>query len=268
MHIIVLHLTTKLQTAARSIHHLDNWRTYLLDCVGLAGSERLTYSMRDGTRFLARAGTMDRYVINEVVFRQSYFPEGFTIGRGETVVDIGAHIGIFSVMAARLAKGGRVYSFEPNPENFDLLTANLALNSLGNVIVAQEAVADRPRTLSLFLDDNNTGGHSIHNSGQGGRVITVNATTLPEIVERYKLQMIDFLKIDCEGAEYEIFRSMPLEVLAMIRQIAMECHNQGEGRQTEDIVRYLRRNGFVVIVKTEPYADHLAMVYAKREYTD
>lgn len=265
---IVSHLTTKLQTAARSIRYLDNWKTYLLDCVGLAGSDRLTYSMRDGTKFLARAGTMDRYVINEVVFRQGYFPAGFMIGRGETVVDIGAHIGIFSVMAAKLAKDGRVYSFEPNPENFDLLTANLALNGLGNVIATQEAVADRPRFLSLFIDESNTGGHSIHSNGHAGRVISVNATTLSNVVEQHKLQKIDFLKIDCEGAEYEIFRSMPLEVLAMIKQIAMECHNQGEGRQSAEIVRYLRRNGFTVIVKTEPYADHLAMVYAKREYTD
>jgi hypothetical protein len=96
----------------------------------------------------------------------------------------------------------------------------------------------------------------------------VNATTLPEIIEHHRLARIDFLKMDCEGAEYEIFRSIPMDVLVMVRQIAMECHNQGAGREPQVVVGHLRRNGFEVVIKTDSWDDRLAMIYARRNYSN
>ena len=68
-------------------------------------------------------------------------PKFLELGQDAVVVDIGAHIGFFSVMAAKIAR--ELYSFEPNPDNV-LLRTNLAINGIGNVVVAQEAVADKP----------------------------------------------------------------------------------------------------------------------------
>ncbi|MFH1520143.1 MAG: FkbM family methyltransferase [Candidatus Micrarchaeota archaeon] len=259
-------IPTKAQTAARAVQRLENWGTYLMDCVGLAGSDRLVYTLRDGTKFAVRAGTVDRYVLNEVVFRRGYFPDGFSIEKNDTVVEIGGHIGIFTVLAARMAPQGKVYTFEPNPDNFQMLGTNLAMNRVGNVIARQEAVSDTSGSVSLYLDHRNTGGHSIHQSDNTGTGITVRTTTLADIISQNRLEKIDFLKMDCEGAEYEIFRSVPLEVLAMVRKIAMECHDQGEGRNSRLMVGLLRRHGFDVVVKTERFDDKLSMIYATRTY--
>ncbi|VVC03785.1 Hexuronic acid methyltransferase AglP [Candidatus Bilamarchaeum dharawalense] len=254
-------VTRKLQTAARAVQHLDNWGKYLLDCVGLAGTDKVVYGFRDGTRFLVRAGTMDRYVLNEVWFRRCYLPEGFQIKKSDVVVDIGAHIGFFSVMAGQMAREGRVYSFEPNPDNFDLLGINLLMNNLGNVRPIHEAVTDRRGSIELFLSDKNTGGHSIYDYGDRTNRVVVSSTSLQDIVKQHQLDRIDFLKMDCEGAEYEIFRNIPPEVLRLVRKLSMECHYQGEGREPALIVGLLQRNGYVVTVKTD---NHLAMIYAKQ----
>ncbi|MFH1784997.1 MAG: FkbM family methyltransferase [Candidatus Micrarchaeota archaeon] len=261
-------IPTKLQTAARSVHRLENWGTYLMDCVGLAGSDKMSYTLRDGTRFVVRAGTVDRYVLNEVVFRRGYFPGELSIGREDTIVEIGGHIGIFSVLAAKMASHGRVYTFEPNPDNFNLLATNLAINRIGNVIARQEAVSDRAGSLTLYIDPGNTGGHSIHRTEQTRSEITVRTTTLTDIVDQNRLRRIDFLKMDCEGAEYEILRRLPIDVLGMIRQIAMECHYQGDGRDSKWIAGLLRRNGFDVVIKTDKYDEKLSMIYAKQVYNN
>lgn len=261
-------LPTKAQTAARAVHRLENWGTYLLDCVGLVGNDKVVYNARDGTKFLARAGTVDRYVINEIVFRGEYFPKGFSLEPDSTVVEIGGHIGIFAILAAKMVPLGRVHTFEPNPDNFNLLSANLAINRIANVSARQEAVSDREGSITLYIDPANTGGHSIHRTRNTGDGIVVRTTTLQDVVDQNGLRRIDFLKMDCEGAEYEILRTLPMDILASIRQIAMECHNLGDGRDHRWVAGLLRRYGFDVVVKTEKFDDRLAMLYAKQVYSN
>lgn len=256
----------KLQTTARAMLRIQNWGDYILDCTGLMPHKNIFYTLRDGTSFQARGGTMDRVVLNEVWLRRIYSQPGFEIGKDDIVVDIGAHIGFFSVLAAQRAK--RVLSFEPNPDNFDLLTENLKRNGLENCRAYQLGVAGTDGRMMLYLNQNNTGGHTLYGPPTSREVVSIETVTLAGIFNRYSLEKIDFLKVDCEGAEYEIFRSISPDMWRKIRTIGMECHTVGDGKEPGVIVDMLKQHGFVVVVKISPDEPELAMIYAKREYLD
>ena len=184
-----------------------NWPLVLLDHLGYV---RGKYSciLRDGTSFDVRGGTDDRHVLFEI-FVQDIYRSPF--GSGDIVVDIGANIGGFTVMAAR--RGARVFAFEPMPANFDALTRNLARNGLTATIV-QAAVADTERISTMFIPDDSrfTGRYSLH-PGRGGRTVDVACISLDLVVARYNLPHVDLLKIDCQGSEYEILFNASSETL-------------------------------------------------------
>lgn len=125
---------------------------------------------------------------------------------GMVVVDIGANIGYYTLIAARLAgKDGKVYAFEPEPGNYDLLVKNINVNGYNNVKPVNKALSDKKGQLKLFLDKTNLGAHSFIDSDNPQRkagAIDVETITLDEFIENeIEGGRIDFIKLDAEGAE-------------------------------------------------------------------
>lgn len=127
------------------------------------------------------------------------------IRKGMTVVDIGAHIGYYTLLAARLVgNNGKVYAFEPCPDNYKLLVKNIELNDLTNVTAEEKAVSDRTEYISLFLDERHTGTHSFSESNvpQRLRSIEVETVSLDDYFNRNENHgIIDLIKMDTQGAE-------------------------------------------------------------------
>ena len=119
-----------------------------------------------------------------------------------TVIDVGANIGWYTLLAAVVAR--RVVALEPEPRNFTLLSRSVALNGLHNVELRQEVVSDREGEVDLYLSDTNKGGHSI--VWKGPSSVKVHSTTLEQIVGELGILSIDLLKIDAESAEPRILR--------------------------------------------------------------
>lgn len=85
---------------------------------------------------------------------------------GSTVLDIGAHIGYYTLLAAkRVGSSGKVYAFEPNKENIALLSRNVKINGFKNVILVEKAVADSTKKQKLFLNPLSSGMHSLLDLG-------------------------------------------------------------------------------------------------------
>ncbi len=127
------------------------------------------------------------------------------IKEGMTVVDIGAHIGYYTLIAASLVgKNGKVYAFEPEPENYSLLLKNIEVNGYQNVILVNKAVSNKMGTAKLFLGTSAL--HSIVGSSINDKYIQVETITLDNFFE--KKEKIDLIKMDAEGAEYMIFGGM------------------------------------------------------------
>lgn len=170
-------------------------------------------------------GTKYREMVNqyyEIFVNNTYFSDKVYIGGNDSVVDIGANIGMFSNYAA-LTTDNTVIAFEAEQNNYEALKTNVK-NS--NVLTHNMIVSDKPGKSKLYIDEY-SGGHSIYssnnlNNSRTSEYQTIITTTVDEIVEKYG--EIDFLKIDIEGAEKEIFTSIKDETLKKIKKISLEFH--------------------------------------------
>jgi len=122
---------------------------------------------------------------------------------GMTVIDVGAHWGYFTLLAARgVGEEGRVYAFEPHPDNWALLVKNVRANGYGNVIPLQKALADRVGRMPLFLGKNDAGCNSLHHGPlTREESVMVQVTTLDAFLEVEGRPPVDLIKIDIEGGE-------------------------------------------------------------------
>jgi FkbM family methyltransferase len=218
----------------------------------LAGDKgkRGILEFRNGLSLEFRYHTSDLATSRSVFVDDSYFPPGISIPPDATVLDIGAHIGTFTLNAALRAPRGRIFSFEPEPGNYALLTENVRRNSLSHVRCFNLAVAGKEESRQMFQTPNpvRTGAHSLVAVGSG-QTFGVQCTTLSSILREHRLLDVSFLKLDCEGAEWEIFPATPDEDLARIRALVMEIHRHGDadGKIEEQSFERLKSLGFVRI---------------------
>jgi FkbM family methyltransferase len=120
-----------------------------------------------------------------------------TIRPGQVVWDIGANVGLFTLLAARLVgPAGRVIALEPLPRNLDLVQKHLALNGIGNVTVLAQAVADATGSSFFATGSSPSMGHLDAEQG-----LEVNVTTIYALVESGAAPPPDAMKMDIEGAE-------------------------------------------------------------------
>lgn len=125
-----------------------------------------------------------------------------TLRPGMTVVDIGAHIGYFTTLAASLvAPSGRVIAVEPDPHNFKLLTRNIRRNGLHNVTVLPIALGNRRGQATLYRSPTNGGDHRLIPDRELSRPIDVTIDTLDHVLQQLRVESVDAIKIDVQGYE-------------------------------------------------------------------
>jgi len=141
-----------------------------------------------------------------------------------TVLDVGANVGYYSLIAAgKVGAEGRVYAFEPEPKNFQILLRNIQENGYVNVVPLQKAISSSVGRETLFFDDMNLACPSL--SGQnvtrdsGG--VEVETTTLDSFVTAEGV-VANFLKIDIQGAEGFLVRGAHSTLLSQHPTILME----------------------------------------------
>lgn len=208
----------------------------------------------------------DYYVIGEVWKKRVYEQEGLRIGKKDVVIDIGAHLGAFTVYAAKRATLGRVFSFEPSKANFLLLKENVRLNNLHNVSHHRVGVAGKKQKIKLYLDPISTARNSCYLKSK--RYELINCLSLKDVFEKHKIKKCDFLKIDCEGAEYDILKKAPRNLYRLISKIVLEYHDCPDWReQIRKIVTLLFRCGFIIKVSVSKRSGQYdcGMLYAYRD---
>ena len=168
---------------------------------------------------------------------------------GMGVVDIGAHVGYYSLLAARaVGPTGRVYSFEPEPHNFALLLKNISLNGYTNIVARQNAITDRCGQVDLFVSALDNGSHSLHHVGKPERGnVRVDAVTLDFALAREGWPRIDLIKMDIEGSELKAVAGMRecLKRFAALKLIVEMCPSilERAGVRAEELVETLRGFG-------------------------
>jgi FkbM family methyltransferase len=214
------------------------------------------YKLKNGVTFVVRPFKFDRYIIDEIFLERAYFPDrDFGLKDGDVVVDVGAHIGVFTVFSAKNADC-TVYSYEPRPDNFELLKENVSLNKIERCVKTfQFAVGGVSGSLEFCMDAQGLG----QIGGSNGNKIIVRTVTLKEIFDSNNLLKVNFLKIDVEGEELEMLLNFPKEYFSRIEKIAMESHTE---LITSKLTSYLSGNGFSVRTIKLPNSD-MSMIYAK-----
>jgi FkbM family methyltransferase len=166
----------------------------------------------------------------------------------DTVLDVGAHIGFYTLLLARLVgPSGRVFSFEPDPSNFALLQQNVVLNSYANVSLYNFALSNRSGTVQLHLCSDNAGDHRIWQAPEARRSVAVPMVVLDDFLANTSSR-IQLIKMDIQGAEGAALDGMK----ALIRrqpQITLITEfwpfgMRGCGTSTEDYLRLLVDLGF------------------------
>lgn len=128
----------------------------------------------------------------------------------DIVIDVGANIGYYTLLSAKLVgNSGKIYAFEPESTNFNLLKKNIDVNNYKNIIAENCAISDSNGQVSLFLAKSGIVGHRIYNSDKCSKSITVKKITLDEYFSKIDLiDKINFVKIDVEGYELAVLKGM------------------------------------------------------------
>jgi len=145
-----------------------------------------------------------------------------TVAQGGTVVDIGAHIGLFSIFASRTLHARRIISVEPDPANFKLLSKNISANHVEGATLVMAAIADESGERRIYTNPSNTGGHSFYPRGASSRPVTT--VSLMELFKSLRVSECSLLKMDCEGAEMGVLENSPDELLRSLSAISLEYH--------------------------------------------
>ncbi|HKO22039.1 MAG TPA: FkbM family methyltransferase [Candidatus Eisenbacteria bacterium] len=173
---------------------------------------------------------------------------------GMTVVDLGANLGYYSVIAlGRTAPDGRLLAFEPDPANHALLVQNLARFG-PRAIVRREAVADGEGTGTLHRHPDNKGKHSLLASDELGGGVPVTIVSLDAALAALAIARVDLVKMDIEGAEPRALAGMS-ETLARDRPLLfIECAPRrwaGAGHDTVAVLGGLVRRGYALTLIDE-----------------
>lgn len=171
------------------------------------------------------------------------------IKKGDIVLDIGAHIGYYSLIFGKLVGSlGKVYAFEPAKDNFTLLKKNIRLNNFKNIVPIKKAVSDQDSKTSLLLSRHDSVDHRVLWVGKHHRVEIVTAVKLDNFFK--KKTKVNLIKIDVQGEEFKVLKGCA-SLLKMNKQLKIitEFWPYGLSRSTDnpmDLLNFLIRQGFVL----------------------
>lgn len=223
--------------------------------------------MQDAKSLRLRKDTWDSYIVKSVVLHNEYsLPDSL---KGATVVDIGAHIGSF-VFACQIRNAKEVFAFEPDKENFELLAYNAeAAETDTEVMLFPYAVRGKHKDAVYIrrLTDHDQGvgrntGH-VDTFGEEGEGQKAEALGINEILS--EAGKVDILKMDCEGAEWEIFEEGDFSnVGVLMAELHKVNHPDFEGKTLVELgsraQKLLRKQGFEVSVSYQ--GDELGKIFA------
>ena len=171
-------------------------------------------------------------IVSPKYYETKFVPKWLRPKRGEVVIDIGAHIGRYTMSIAKaVGDEGMVVAIEPHPENYKALQRNIELNRLKNAIALNLAAWEKDCELRLFIGDC-TGHHSARiNRGLG--LFKSKARAMDNVLKELSLDRIDWIKIDVEGAECEVLYGLGETLSKQNPKIVIEisCENTHETKR-------------------------------------
>lgn len=207
---------------ARVLH--QPWKYWIAICAKLVPHLwpfAVHLRLRDGGS-IAVVDFMTLYIYKEVFVDGCYDPPLASSPKA-TVIDIGANTGLFALRAKQLHPHAAIWCYEPSPVNYAQLNANLARSRFEDCSASRKGVGGKARTERLYLHKGNIGGHSIDATlADTTTYVDIELVDLESVLAALGGRACDLLKIDCEGAEYEIIMSIDSVLADRIDRIVFE----------------------------------------------
>lgn len=241
------------------------------------------------------------YLYQEIFVDRVYLKHGIVFNEDDCIIDVGANIGLFTLFAQQKSPKGTIYAFEPAPHAFDKLQTNAKLycqnthlfncglggeareetftfyprSSVFSSFAAdteQDEKAIRSVIINMLQRDNSLDEESLERLADEflkdrleRETYQAQLRTLSEIIEEYKIEKIDLLKLDAEKSELAILQGIKDHHWSLIKQIVMEVHDQ-EGSTIKQVMRLLEDKGFKFVVDEESllHGSGLFNIYATR----
>lgn len=239
----------KIRTVLEIIRRIRNWPTALALRIFRNRTGLRLLAFRNGLNIVCRRETRDWDVVHELFFAGSYGTAMRYLKNcsgNPLVIDLGGNIGLFSLLATSAHSSVRVIAFEPGPPNYRLFEINRLLNAplTDRIELRKCAVGGSARTTEWFFDEKNPGGSSLFSTK--GKTYPVQIVAFAEVIDSCP-EPITLVKVDIEGAEYEILAKTPAEIWQGVRAISLELHGDPEGQVSQnEFLDRLKSYGFQV----------------------
>ena len=231
-------LFKKIKLIIMALLKINNFWDYILDYLGLKKGY-IIYKIKD-KKIKTRANTIDKRIITELVLDNKYFPGWLKLKKNALIIDLGAHIGIFSILASGYDK--KIYSIEPLKENFEMILEQIKLNKY-KILPFKLVIANKKGKIKLYQGTHFARPSIVRKEKTDYEI--VESITLKEFFEINKIKKCDLLKIDVEGAEYQILYSTPDYIFKKIDKIVMEVHKI-EGETKDKLIEFLKNKNFKI----------------------
>ncbi len=205
--------------------------------------------------------------MKETCLDRDYEVNGTPLKDGWTIIDIGSGIGEFAILTATELPNCQVFAYEPFPESFTLLQENLQLNQTNNVHAFQMGVSSHAEKLTLATIgaavQHTTTASTI--SGTASSFLEVEGISFETLFEANGIDHCHFLKIDCEGCEFELLLKARADTLSKIDHICLEYHDNFTEFTHQALVTHLQEHNFQIKLTPNPVHHYLGFLYAYRD---
>ena len=239
---------TRVQAARWALRHLRHRVRWLLTGRTTRG---IGLARFDGRLVAYRLHTVDTAVIFHSFDRDIFFPAipEVHVAPTDTILDVGAHIGTFALLASEKVPRGRVYAIEASRDTFELLRTNLELNARRNVVADHVALAGGDGPVTLHHDPEGNYGHSITRTLSDSSEV-VNGLTLTRYLDERGVNDVAVAKFNCEGAEFPVLLATPAAVLRRIGCLVILYHCDLVDAPLSALLAHVQSAGFETTTRT------------------
>lgn len=251
-------IITKIKILIKATNVFKNWYLYPLVYFSIIKRNYVIFETYSGLKIKLRTRSTDLMALTNVWLVEEYSGSNFRINANDVIIDIGAHVGLFTLYASQYCKNGTIFCFEPVDENYDILVDNITQNNLKNVKPFKSAVSKSESTITIYRNKDEAG-HSMFSFTS--HALKVDSISLKKIIDENSVNQCNLIKIDCEGAEYEIIESLPLEYFKKISKLIIEYHfADSKPKLVNDLKTKLMTASFKI--STVSHSSDMGLLYA------
>lgn len=241
-----------------------NWKSYLLKkMVGFGFDKEFVFNVDNFGKISVpknMMGTFRENFLDDIYFK--HIPNSIFLNNNcPVIVDIGANVGFFSLAAYSKFPKAKIYAFEPHPYCFKIMENYRKEFKRFDWNIYDQAVSNTNE--DIFLKTGNLDGFttvsSVYNERPGFKDLAVKAIKFESFLEENNIDNIDFIKLDCEGSEYEILYALPKEKFKIIKSMCVETHEgKTENQNLNSLNNFLKNIGYKTEILDEgQYAGYI-----------